>query len=46
MTEKDEIDLLKIRVDQLEKLDQATQVMLKELSQLVDILISQVKIRR
>ena len=34
-----EIVALTERVDQLEKLDQSTQIMLKELSELVDILI-------
>lgn len=39
MTEKDEIDLLKIRVDQLDRLDKSTQIMLKEFSEIIDALI-------
>tara|TARA_R110002096_G_scaffold327284_10_gene521348 strand:- start:8991 stop:9125 length:135 start_codon:yes stop_codon:yes gene_type:complete len=39
MNEKDEIDLLKIRVDQLEKLDQSTRSALKELTELMDALM-------
>tara|TARA_R110000850_G_scaffold87515_1_gene188164 strand:+ start:203 stop:337 length:135 start_codon:yes stop_codon:yes gene_type:complete len=39
MNEKDEIDLLKIRVDQLEKIDQSTRAMLKELTELMDALM-------